>query len=94
VQGIKREIFREPRQGAFYWVLVLLGCADFAYGLFSSLSSQARPLILAVSLMILLMGAAEVLPRSRTILAGLLRIGSIVAILFMVIVVIEHRLFG
>ena len=92
MQGIKGTLFREPRQGVFYWVVMLFGCADLAYGLLFSSSTQARPLLLVIGLMIFLVGAAEILPRSRATLAGLLRIGGLVAALLAVILVIRDLL--
>ena len=47
-----------------------------------------RLVILCLGLAIALMGASEILPRNLTTLAGLLRIGSYVALLLMMVAVI------
>ncbi len=84
----------EPRRGAFWWLLVLAGCLELAYGLFFPLPPQIRLNIIPLGLMMLFMGTAELLPVGRRNLAVVLRIGGLVALMFVVAVVVGSRIFA
>jgi hypothetical protein len=85
LQAIRRALFREPRRRARDWFVVLGGCVAIIGGLFGPFFGE-RDLFslvgsIGLGLWLLLLGAAELLPRNLTTLAGLLRVGSIVIIL-------------
>ena len=69
---------------------VLLGCGALAYGLFFLLPAAGSLVLLAVGLMLVLMGVAEILPKEWTTLAGLLRIGSLAVGLLTAILVVSR----
>ena len=88
LRGFKNSLFREPRTGvsrsAGMWLgalLVALGSLVTALSLLGP-SQDVRPLFIPfevlLGLMLVLQGAAELLPQDRRGLAGGLRMGSIV----------------
>lgn len=94
LSGRARRLFREPRGGRFNFLLVLIGLSDLAYGFFGAgtLGRSLQFVIIALGTWILLTGAAELLPRNQTLIAGLLRIGGYVALTLVVIVSLSDLL--
>jgi len=93
LQGVKRELFREPRGGRCPWVWLLIGCIAIVIGLFfySPLEGQfpQAPLV-AIGLMFVFQGAVKVLPRDRTTIAGGLRVGQFLAIVYVLVVMVAY----
>lgn len=94
ISGRVRRLFREPQRGRFHVLLVLIGLFNLAYGFFGAgtLGRSLQLVIIALGAWILLTGAAELLPRNRRLIAGLLRIGSYVALALVVIVSLSDLL--
>lgn len=94
LSGRARRLFREPRRGIVHVLLVLIGLSNLAYGFFGAgtLGRSLQFVIIALGAWILLTGAAELLPRNRRLIAGLLRIGGYVALALVVIVALSDLL--
>lgn len=75
MQRIKEHIFREPNPSTRSWLALLVGCLLVPFALLYPLEHWAfRIVILLLGLTGVFAGAAEALPRSRTMLVGVLRI--------------------
>lgn len=85
---IKDHLYREPNGSFYFWILIFLGIGELAYSFLIATPDNwfERFNLTAVGLLIIVVGAAEVLPRTQTTLAGLLRIVSY-ALLLLVLVV-------
>lgn len=83
---IKDHLFREPNGSIYFWILIFLGIGELAYSfLFATPNGWfERFNLTAVGLLVIVIGVAEVLPRSQRTLAGLLRIVSY-ALLFLIL---------
>lgn len=80
----KEHIFREPSHGIHHWVVLLAGFLMILIVLlYTPLVEHwlTRLWICTMGLAIILSAGAEVLPKNRTVLAGILRIGYFVAVL-------------
>lgn len=85
---VKEEIFREPHRSWRYWLILFGGCFVILFALSYPLDNWAvRSLFSIMGLMLIFSGAAELLPRNQTTLAGLLRIGHFVALFSMILLI-------
>ncbi len=74
MHAVKRELFREPRHGARYWLILIVGCVELLSILLFPLEQQMLQLVaLFIGLMLVSLAGPELLPRNMTTLAGLLR---------------------
>ena len=73
-------IFKEPEGGRRAWLLVLIGCYFLIETVFFREGFLNRLVYLTFGVAVLAFGVADLLPRDRTKLAGLLRIGGVVLI--------------
>ncbi len=71
------KIFGEPAGGRRAWVFVLIGCYFFVETIFFREGLFDRLVYLTFGVAVLAFGVADLLPRDRTRLAGLLRIGGV-----------------
>jgi hypothetical protein len=89
--GLRRNLFREPKQGFYPWVLFALGLLNFTL-LFSFIPLLNEnpffwPLLIPVATFAMggpvavLCGLAEVLPKNRVTAAGALRTAAFVIVL-------------
>ena len=69
-------VFKEPEGGWRAWVFLLIGCYFFIETIFFREGLFERLVYLIFGVAILAFGAADLLPRDRTRLAGPLRIGG------------------
>ena len=81
-----QKIFKEPEGGWRAWIFVLIGCYFLIETIFFMRELSEKLAYLTFGLAVLSFGAAEFLPRNRTRLAGLLRIGG-VALMVLVLAV-------
>jgi hypothetical protein len=72
-----QRLFKEPEGGRRAWIFVLIGCYFLIETVFFRRELSDRLAYLIFGVAVLSFGAAEFLPRDRTRLAGLLRIGGI-----------------
>lgn len=72
-----QRFFKEPEGGWRAWTLVLIGCYFFVETVFFRRYLADRLAYLIFGAAVLSFGVAELMPRERTRLAGLLRIGGI-----------------
>ena len=72
-----QKIVKEPESGWRAWVFVLIGCYFLIETVFFRQELSERLAYLIFGVAVLSFGAAEFLPRNRTRLAGLLRIGGV-----------------
>jgi hypothetical protein len=70
-------IFKEPEGGWRAWTFVLIGCYFLVEAAFFRRDLADRIAYLIFGCSVLSFGVAEFMPRDRTGLAGLLRIGGI-----------------
>lgn len=93
LQGVKRELFRKPRGGRSPWVCLLIGGVEIAIGLFFHSPGEGqlpRLFFVAIGLMFVFWGAAELQHKDRTTLAAWLRVGQYTASVCSMILLIAH----
>ena len=73
-------IFKEPEGGRRAWLLVLIGCYFLIETVFFREGFLNRLVYLTFGVAVLAFGVVDLLPRDRTKLAGLLRIGGVALI--------------
>ena len=83
---ISERMFGEPKGGRRAWVFVLIGCYFFVETIFFREGLFDRLVYLTFGVAVLAFGVADLLPRDRTKLAGLLRIGAIALIVLILFV--------
>jgi hypothetical protein len=77
---VRDAIFKEPEGGRRAWLLVLIGCYFLIETAFFREGFLDRLVYLTFGVAVLAFGVADLLPRDRTNLAGLLRIGGVALI--------------
>jgi hypothetical protein len=77
-------IFKEPEGGRRAWIFVLIGCYFLIETVFFRRELSDRIAYLIFGVAVLSFGVAEFMPRDRTRLAGLLRIGGITLMVLVV----------
>jgi hypothetical protein len=77
---VRDAIFKEPEGGRRAWLLVLIGCYFLIETVFFREGFLNRLVYLTFGVAVLAFGVADLLPRDRTKLAGLLRIGGVALI--------------
>jgi hypothetical protein len=77
---VRDAIFKEPEGGRRAWLLVLIGCYFLIETVFFREGLLNRLVYLTFGVAVLAFGVADLLPRDRTKLAGLLRIGGVALI--------------
>ena len=73
-------VFKEPAGGMRPWLLVLIGCYFFVETIFFREGLSDRLVFAAFGAALLCMGVADLLPRSKTMLAGWLRLACVALI--------------
>lgn len=74
---IRETVFNESEGGRRAWIFVLIGRYFFVETVFFREALFDRLVYLTFGVAVLGFGAADLLPRNRTRLAGLLRIGGV-----------------
>jgi len=95
VHAVKRELFREPRHGAHYWLILFVGCVELISILLFPLRQQTPRLVaLFIGLMLVSLAAPELLPKNMIRFAGLLRVVGILVTLVAVLLGVVALLSG
>lgn len=70
-------VFKEPAGGTRPWLLVLIGCYFFVETIFFRDSLSDKLVFAVFGVALLCMGAADLLPKDKTKLAGWLRVACV-----------------
>jgi hypothetical protein len=82
-ETMKNSLFREPRGGKLHWVTIGVGTISVVLSLSGWFGGQATFFYLFLGLFVGLFGAAEVLPKTRTQAAGILRISALISMILL-----------
>ena len=74
---MRNAVFKEPEGGRQAWIFLLIGCYFLIETIFFREGCFERLVYLVFGTAVLGFGAADLLPRGQTGLAGLLRVGGV-----------------